>query len=297
MNWTQEPLNGRSLASWLRAINSNKDMDGSMLSIRRSQIQLCGLLTALLLLSIADREAFALPPRVIGKGELVIVPRPREAVVDPQKKNDRLDDIEKFLPQQERPPLLVHAFYYTHDLEFQVEIIPSGRYLLVANHPHSGCRCAVNVVLPDGAPIVVHRKYSITYLYPSKRVVIDFGLFGRSEPKVRYKKGQGTFRSLHGRIAKTKDATRKFLVKLPLTGALKDNGTKVVDTTKGAAALGAKAGTSYLEVVGKLVDGIPGVKPLQSLGQQLPELGRQEEIRQAGADAADSATEFIRTNR
>ena len=224
-------------------------------------------------------------------------PAPKPAVEEPAAAPLPGDNIAPFLPQPELETLLVHPFYYTRDLEFQSKSIKSDRYLLIAHHPHSGCRCAVPVILPDGAPMIVHRRYSITYLYPSKRVIVDFGLFGRSKPKVVYKKGQGTFRDLHGRMAKAKNVTRNFLVKLPITGSLKDNGRKVVDTAKGAAELGGKAGTTYLETTGKLLDGIPGLKSLEGLGQQLPELGKQEEIKQAGAEAARNASQFMKTNR
>jgi hypothetical protein len=49
--------------------------------------------------------------------------------------------------------------------------------------------------------------------------------------------------------------------------------------------------------VGKLLDGIPGVKTLEGLGQQLPARGHQENIKRAGARAFRNAPEFIPTVR
>jgi hypothetical protein len=236
-----------------------------------------------------------LPKLTNPAGELVIIQRNETVEISADSKPT--DDVGRFLPTQQLDPLIVHANYYSRDLEFQYDAIPSGPYLHVSKHPHSGDRCTVRIVLPDGSPTIVHRKHSITYLYPNERVIVDFGLFGRSRPKVHYRSGQGTFRSLHIRVDKAKAATRNFLVKLPAANAVKDNGRKVTDTAKGAFAVAGEAGKVYFETIGKLIDGIPGVKIMQGLGQKLPEMGRQEEIKQAGERATRKATEFIPTVR
>ncbi|MGZ0173037.1 MAG: hypothetical protein ACKVHE_26170 [Planctomycetales bacterium] len=84
---------------------------------------------------------------------------------------------------------------------------------------------------------------------------------------------------------------------LPVTGALSKNGRKVTDTRKGALAVAGQVGTTYVDTVGKLLDGIPGVKTLEGLGQQLPARGHQENIKRAGARAFRNAPEFIPTVR
>jgi hypothetical protein len=244
--------------------------------------------------------AAALPPRIIPKEELVIIQREEEvssATSTDTPEDKPKDNVQRFLPPEKLVPLIVHPKYYSRDLEFQAQAIPSGRYLHVVKHPHTKKRCKVKIVLPDGAPVVVHRKHSITYLYPSQRVVVDFGFFGRSCPKVHYRNGQGTFRAIHERLGNAKQSARSFIVKLPFTGAVKDNGRKVKDTGKGAFAAAGEGGKIYFETLGKLIDGFPGVKTLQGLGKQLPARGRQDEIKQAGESARRQAPEFIPTNR
>jgi hypothetical protein len=254
----------------------------------------------------AAEPVLALPPQVIAEGELLIIPRPNTSgsstAAAPGDESaaatasDR-DNIERFLPQQDLPTLLVHPNYYTRDLEFQAGPIPRGRYELVTNDPRTCRKCTANVVLPDGSPIIVYRRFSITYVYSAERVVVDFGVFGHREPKVHYRTGKGTFRALHERVGTTAQATREFFVNLPVAGALSRNGRKVTDTGKGAMAAAGKVGTTYVETVGKLLDGIPGVKTLEGLGQQLPARGHQENIKRAGERAFRNAPEFVPTVR
>lgn len=248
---------------------------------------------AVILLS-APGNLFAVPPRVIAEGELLIIERPGTSGADAATVPD---NIKRFLPQQDLPPLLVHPNYYSKELEFESKSIPRGRYLLVTHDPSSRKKCMAEVVLPDGAPVIVHRKSSITYVYPSERVVIDFALFAHRPPKVHYRRGQGTFRTLHERVGSTARATREFFVSLPIAGALSRNGRKVTDTGKGALAGAGQVGTTYFETVGKLLDGIPGVKTLEGLGQQLPERAHQEDIRRAGERAFRNKPEFVPTVR
>ena len=258
-------------------------------------------LAVLTLFSAAAAPALALPPRVIADGELLIIERDdatdSSAVTQAKASTTVDDEVSRFLPQKKLDPLLVHPNYYTQDLEFQAQSIPRGRYLVVTNDPRTGCRCTAEVVLPDGAPIIVHRRYSITYLYPAERVVVDFGVFAKREPRVLYRSGQGTFRALHEQIGSTAQATRQFFVNLPVTGALSRNGRKVTDTGKGALAAAGQVGTTYVDTMGKLLDGIPGVKTLEGLGQQLPARGHQENIKRAGERAFRNAPEFVPTVR
>jgi hypothetical protein len=149
----------------------------------------CGAVLALLMICSAAEPAFALPPMVIAEGELLVISRdeakvPGAVTQATASTTAAPNDITRFLPQQKLEPLLVHPNYYTRDLEFQAEPIPHGRYLVVTNDPRTGCKCTVPVVLPDDSPVVVHRRYSITYVYPSERVVVDFGVFAQRKPRV-----------------------------------------------------------------------------------------------------------------
>ena len=263
---------------------------------------IAALVLGLLLVAESATPAFALPPKVHYKDELVIVPRDKEQAdpADASKAESPSPNPavpRSYLPDDKLAPLLVHPNYYTQEMEFQWKAIERGRYVVVARHPRTKCRCLAHVVLPDGAPRIVFLKNSITYLYPSQRVIIDFGFFGDRDPKVIYRDGEGTVRSVNTKLASAAQATREFVQKFPLAGALSERGRKTTDTAKGAVVTAGEVGKTYVETVGKLIDGLPGVQPLRSIGERIPELSKQEEIRRAGERAARNAKEFIPTVR
>ncbi len=259
-------------------------------------------LVGLSLVTTCVTSAPALPPVVRHEGELVIVPRDEQQAdpADGSASESLSPDPAKprsYLPDDKLAPLLVHPNYYTQEMEFHWNAIERGRYVVVAKHPRTKCRCLAHVVLPDGAPRIVFRKNSITYLYPSQRVIVDFGFFGDREPKVIYRDGQGTARSFNAALVGAAKATGEFVQQFPLAGALSERGRKTTDTAKGAVVAAGGAGKAYVETVGKLIGGLPGVQPLRSLGERIPELSKQEEVRRAGVRAARNAKEFIPTVR
>ncbi len=259
-------------------------------------------LLGLFLVAESATPALALPPKVQHKGELLIIPRdekPADSSGDSSTEGvaSNTEDARSYLPDDKLAPLLVHPNYYTREMEIQWDAIERGRYLVVAKHPRTKCRCTASVVLPDGSPRIVFLKNSITYLYPSQRVIVDFGYFGDRQPKVIYRDGEGTVRSVNTKLTAAAEATRDFVKKFPLAGALSERGRKTTDTAKGAVVAAGGAGKAYVETVGKLIDGLPGVQPLRSLGERIPELSKKEEVRRAGERAARNAKEFIPTVR
>ena len=263
---------------------------------------IAALLLGLLLVAESATPTLALPPKVHYTDELVIVPRDKKPTdsadsSDTESASPDPDNPTSYLPDEQLAPLLVHPNYYTQEMEIQWDAIKRGRYLVVARHPRTKCRCTIPIVLPDGSPRIVFLKNSITYLYPSQRVIVDFGYFGHREPKVIYRDGEGTVRSFNAKLAGAAAATRDFVQKFPLAGALSERGRKTTDTAKGAVVAAGGVGKTYVETVGKLIDGLPGVEPLRSLGERIPELSKQEEVRRAGERAARNAKEFIPTVR
>ncbi len=257
----------------------------------------CLLLVGLSVL-IAPAELYALPPQIIPGRELIVIPR--EAATND---DGHVSELDKLLANEPLPPYHVHPNYYARDIQFQWEALPRGRVIVVALHPHTKERQCVEVVLPDGSPIIVHRRDSLTYLYKSQdgksdeRVIIQFGPFGKLAPRVHYRKGSGTFRSIQESAGRFKTKARELAGRIPVIGTARDNARKVKDTAKGAALVGGGVANRYAENVGKLLDGLPVISTVKSLGERAPEIGRLKEVRRAGEQATRDAGEFVRTVR
>lgn len=243
-------------------------------------------------------SAQAVPPTIIPGQELIIIERTREPA-DTTSANTAQAQIDRLLADQPLPPLHVHPNYYSRDLSYQWKAIPRGRVLIVARHPKTGERQFAEAVLPNGSPIIEYRHDSITYLYEQaeERVIVHFSLFGNKPPRVTHRKGKGALRTIHDSVADIRSRARAFAGRVPLFGTLRENTGKVKDTAKGAATLGGGAADRYMTTVGRLLDNLPGLSQLQSLGKQSGERGRLEEIRQAGNRASRDASDFVRTVR
>ena len=73
------------------------------------------------------------------------------------------------------PPMVhVHRYYYSGDKEIQGPIINGGPTIVVANHPRTGNRMYIDVVLPAGATKVAYNVHGITYVFDEQRVGIHF---------------------------------------------------------------------------------------------------------------------------
>jgi len=255
-------------------------------------------LIAILIVAATSGNSHALPPQIVPGRELIVVPR--EPAADEEGHASELD---KLLANEPLPPYHVHPNYYARDLQFQWDALPRGRVVVVVLHPQTKQRQCVEVVLPDGSPIIVHRRDSLTYLYKSQdgksdeRVIIQFGLFGKLGPHVHYRKGPGTFRAIQETAGRFRAKARELAGRIPVVGSVRDNARKVKDTAKGAAVIGGGAANTYSETVGKLLDGLPIISTVKSLGERAPELGRLEEARRAGDRASRNSGEFVRTVR
>ena len=266
-------------------------------------------ITFFLLLAPTGTQAWE--PRTTGQGELVVIrtaPKKNPSNVRPDPTTRLTDQQAEVRIQQalDHPKLYhVHVNYFRRAIEFGADLTDEGKVIVVARHPYCKCRCDVEVLLPSGVPTVVHSQESITYLYENLtigdetirayRVIIQYLKDGTH--KVHYLKGRGAIRAIKQDKDKVLAESKEFANKLPITQTLRENAGLVLNTAKGAAAVTVKAASFYFEKVGQVASAFPGVKLLESIGEQLPERAENERIRQAGIKAQTQVEEFIKTNR
>lgn len=246
-------------------------------------------------LTIAARTQ-GLEPRVAGFNELVII--------DPGVHPQGLPAV-KFKPGAEPgkleidipPTLHVHRYYYSGNKEFQGPILTGGPTTVVANNPWNGERMYVDVMLPPGAPVVVHNKNHITYVYPDRRVCISFPVVCREKAIVTYHSGRGVERQIHEKAEVVKEKTREHLQQSKLVGTMKRCCHETKEVTTGAAMLVGGTANVALDTMTKLARMVPGYEALRSLGKQHKERGAAEAVRQADQQNDAKALQFVKTNQ
>ena len=234
--------------------------------------------------------AFATEPRESGFNELV--------VIDPAVEENGLPIPIVTNGQVEIPPTLhVHPYFYSGDKEYQAQIINGGPTIIVANHPRSGDKLYIDAVLPQGAPIVAYNDHSITYIYPDRRVIIDFSIVGKHRASVKYVSGRGIVRGAEERLVERRETVRELRQKSKLVTELGELGHEMKDITKGAFGIVGQTGAVVVERTRAVTRIIPGVPALKSAGQQAAERGALEEVRQAGLQQVRDETQTFRTVR
>ena len=234
--------------------------------------------------------AFATEPREPGFNELV--------VIDPAVEENGLPIPIVTNGQVEIPPTLhVHPYFYSGDKEYQAQIINGGPTIIVANHPRSGDKLYIDAVLPQGAPIVAYNDHSITYIYPDRRVIIDFSIVGKHRANVKYVSGRGIVRGAEERLVERRETVRELRQKSKLVTELGELGHEMKDITKGAFGIVGQTGAVVVERTRAVTRIIPGVPALKSAGQQAAERGALEEVRQAGLQQVRDETQTFRTVR
>lgn len=223
--------------------------------------------TALLVLATAGHVPLrAVEPQVAGLNDLV--------VYDPGKHERGLPAIEFDATLEgklkvEMPPTVhVHRYYYSGDKEFQGPILQGGATIIVANHPKTGCRMYVDVMLPPGAPKIVHNKHGITYQYPHQRVIITFSKLHRDQAVVEYAAGQGLPRRWHNFAVAAHAKTYQKLKASPLAQAAHDATHDVGQMAIGAKDAIGEAAANGLNKARQAAHFVPGVTPLKSYAQQ-----------------------------
>ena len=197
------------------------------------------------------------------------------------------------------PQVHVHRYYYSGDKEFQGPILQGGPTILVAKHPRTGETMYVELNLRPGAPRIAHHKTGITYVYPDQRVTIHFQHFpfDASKAVVKYHSGQGVRRTLGQARQQMVARTQTHYLQSPVTQSLKNSAEGAGSLLHGVGQTAARTGGALLDRTDQLVNVLPGVQPLRSMGEQRAETRRAAEIRAANRLQQRAETVFVPTNR
>jgi len=200
--------------------------------------------------------------------------------------------------QVDIPPVVhVHRFYYSGDKEYQGPILSGGPTVIVANHPKTGQRLYVNVMLPPGAPAIAYSKSSITYAYPDQRVEICYGWWHTDQATVKYLAGRGFARNFHDCKARTQSWFKECWQSSRFGGAVRDTARNTHDGLVGLGGLFCSAGAVAIETSCKIISVVPGVQTLESLGRQRAERSNESAVTEAGKRLEQQELKFLPTNR
>jgi hypothetical protein len=197
------------------------------------------------------------------------------------------------------PTVHVHRYYYSGDKEIQGPIIAGGQTVVVANHPKTGKRMYIDVVLPSGAPKIAYDKNSITYVYPNKRVSIVFSRmpWNCDEARIVNRNGQGVGRTVQNANQKVVAHVSDGITSSPLVQSGKEVTLETVDLLNGVKTSVGQAGAMGLDGIKTLSNMIPGVTYLKSLKEQQPQREYEDSIQNETRKRDRLETPFVETNR
>lgn len=195
------------------------------------------------------------------------------------------------------PTVHAHRFYYGGDKEFQGPIVQGGPTVVVANHPKTGEQMYVDVNLPPGAPVIAHRKSSITYIYLDRRVTIKFSRLKSSCVVVYQKSGQGVWRKSHDKLQSMKSATYSHFQNSQLYQAVKEGSTGGKHLVVGLVDSADQAGGSLLRLTHTAIGAIPGVSSLRSIGEERPQRQAFGEVNRKQVELRSAFSDTIPTIR
>lgn len=195
------------------------------------------------------------------------------------------------------PIVHVHRYYYSGNKEYQGPLIDGGPTIVVANHPKTGERLYIDVMLPAGAPIIEYDASTITYAFPDRRVVLHFSCCQTEKVTVKYLSGKGWVRKFHDFKQEKREECRTAVRQSALVGATKEVCEDVSKVAVGAVGVAGTAATSVVETGTKIVRAFPGVQMLQSAADQRRERLEQEGLKQAARGQERAEQFFTRTVR
>ncbi len=257
---------------------------------RYAAIGLC-----LLVAASAARPALGGEPRASGLNQLVVIhPGAHERGLPAVRLEPTVDGgVTVDIPRT----LHVHRYYYDGDKEYQGPILQGGPTVVVANHPKFGEQMYVDVTLPAGAPIIAYDKNSITYVYPDRRVEVQFSSRRPEQVAVKYHSGQGVGR-------RASEAARRIVTTSRNTcgGSPTLQSVKELATGGGGVVLGAVQGADTLvAAVIKRVTAVggllPGASPLYSSAEERPQHAYEGVIRRAQGEKDRAELKFLPTIR
>ncbi|MCA9062279.1 MAG: hypothetical protein KDA96_04450 [Planctomycetaceae bacterium] len=230
-------------------------------------------------------------PREGGFNELVIL--------DPGVHEDGLPKVLINEDQQvEIPPTLhVHRYYYSGDKEFQGPLIKGGPTIVVARHPQTGEQKYIDVMLPAGAPEIVHTANCIEYVYTNRRVRICFSPLFKDDIRVMNLEGHGVVRSLRESGRSVVQTVSEKSHESELVARVRDVKDSSVNIAKGAVGIASRGTAFALGKTEQLITSLPLVSQLKQAGERADEAGAKEAVRQHGEELRKDADEFIPTIR
>ena len=203
-------------------------------------------------------------------------------------------------PEIDIPPTVhVHRYYYSGDKIFQGPIIQGGPIVLVANHPKSGERMYVDVVLPPGTPRIQHTKNSISYIYSNKRVEVKFQHFPlrRSVAVVKHHSGRGIGLAVRDKRKQVRENVQEKMSNSEAVNSFKELARDGSELAKGAISSVGGLSTQGVDMVKQLAGSLPGVSYLKSMAEQGPQRKYESTIRNASHKNALTDSPLVRTNR
>lgn len=255
------------------------------------------LLTSGLVIAVAigaARPALAVEPLKSGLNEIeVYYPQANERGVATSVLVEDGDGVTVKTPRA----VHVHTRYYNGDKEFQGPIVQAGPTTVVANHPKYGNQLYVDVTLPNGAPLIMHNKWGISYVYPDRRVTLKFARLHKERVTVNYQSGQGAVRKSFSVVRHTASATTSHIKQSKLVQSL---ATGTSDAGKIFGGLGGaldSATGSVVDGARKLVTSLPGVASLKDLQAERPQQKYEALVDRLGRQRDNAELPFVRTNR
>lgn len=202
--------------------------------------------------------------------------------------------------QVEIPPAVhVHRYYYSGDKEIQGPIIAGGPTVVVANHPQTGERMYVDVMLPAGAPRIAYDKHGITYVYPKQRVEIKFQCFPFDPHKAVVKQyhGQGWGRNLQDAHEHVSEHVKQSLTNSPAAQSAKECAGDTSDFLHGVKVQLGDMSTATADGLRTLTNMVPGVTYLKSLAEEEANKDYASAIRGALKWKERTEPAFVPTNQ
>lgn len=195
------------------------------------------------------------------------------------------------------PAIHVHRYYYNGNKEYQGPFVVGGPTMIVVNHPRTNERMYISAQLPSGYPSIAYDSRSITYVYPERRVEISFSPLHKEKFRVSYLSGRGLARSRHeaGRARAEQAELRRQTS--PFRKSLESTQTGVGDVARGLGAVTGTVLSQGSQVVGQAVSIVPGVRMLQSRGQQVESDRRAFRFRSSVENSRLQELEFEPTVR
>ncbi|MFG0261907.1 MAG: hypothetical protein ACF788_05915 [Novipirellula sp. JB048] len=197
------------------------------------------------------------------------------------------------------PTVHVHRYFYSGDKIYQGPILQGGPTIVVANHPKTGERMYIDVVLPAGAPRIAYTKHSIRYLYNDRRVEIKFQHFPFDPcvAVVKHHHGTGFTQSLRDTRERVGDRVQARIAHSQLVHSATELGSEGGHLVSGVATSLRELTAQGTDSLKTLSNMIPGVVYLKSKSEEKHQQAYESSVEHAQLKKEHHETNFVRTNQ